>query len=104
MESMEELPFGWEDMSIIEQLSVMPDEMQELYLAGMTEVDFENPDFWLRPQQLNVVRSKSWLTIFGAGRGAGKTRTGAVWVIERAKKPDTRFALVGRTVAGGTNR
>lgn len=99
MESMDELPFGWEDMSVIEQLSVMPEEMQEAYLASMSAVDFDNPDFWLRPQQLKVVRSKTWMTIFGAGRGAGKTRTGAIWVIERAKTPDTRFALLGRTVS-----
>lgn len=91
--------FGWSDMSLIERLAVMPDEMRDGYLLSMTEADFANPDFWLRPQQLDVVRSKAWVTILSAGRGSGKTRAGSVWVIERAKIPDTRFALVGRTVA-----
>lgn len=38
-----------------------------------------------------------WMAL--AGRGWGKTRTGAEWVIEQARVPNTRGALVGPTAA-----
>jgi phage terminase large subunit-like protein len=52
-----------------------------------------------RPEQL--APDNEWLTwAFIAGRGAGKTRSAAEWVIEQAKEnPGCRIALVGRTPA-----
>jgi phage terminase large subunit-like protein len=51
-----------------------------------------------RPEQL--APDGEWLSwMFLAGRGAGKTRSAAEWVIEQAKKPNLRIALVGRTPA-----
>lgn len=51
-----------------------------------------------RPEQLPP--DGEWLTwMFLAGRGAGKTRAAAEWVIENAKTPNLRIALVGRTPA-----
>lgn len=55
--------------------------------------------FWGRPEQREP--DPDWWTIWCivAGRGHGKTRSGAEWVREQAKVPDTRIALVGRTSA-----
>lgn len=59
-------------------------------------------DEWLataRPEQLPPVGD--WLTwAFVAGRGAGKTRSAAEWVVGKARTvPGCRIALVGRTPA-----
>lgn len=55
--------------------------------------------FWARPDQLPPVGNWfGWL--LRSGRGAGKTRTGAQWVIERAKiKGHPPIALIGQTKA-----
>lgn len=54
---------------------------------------------WARDEQLAPAGDWSiWLC--QAGRGWGKTRTGAQWVIEKAEQyPGCHIALVGRTVA-----
>lgn len=54
---------------------------------------------WARDNQLTP--PGTWSTwVVRAGRGWGKTRTGAEWVIEKAKQyPGCHIALVGRTVA-----
>ncbi|HET8910630.1 MAG TPA: terminase family protein, partial [Ktedonobacteraceae bacterium] len=54
---------------------------------------------WARDDQLAPPGDWSvWVT--RAGRGWGKTRTGAEWVIEKARAyPGCHIALVGRTVA-----
>lgn len=55
----------------------------------------------LRPDQLKIVQDlEAWIALFSAGRGAGKTRTGAAWVNERAREnPGCQIILLGRTVA-----
>lgn len=54
---------------------------------------------WARDKQL--APSGNWSTwVIQAGRGFGKTRAGAEWVIEKAwENPGCHIALVGRTVA-----
>lgn len=54
---------------------------------------------WARDKQLTP--PGNWSTwVIRAGRGFGKTRTGAEWVIEKAQEyPGCHIALVGRTVA-----
>ncbi len=54
---------------------------------------------WARDEQLTP--PGNWSTwVVRAGRGWGKTRTGAEWVIEKARQyPGCHIALVGRTVA-----
>lgn len=54
---------------------------------------------WARDSQLAPLGN--WSTwVVKAGRGWGKTRTGAEWVIEKAHQyPGCHIALVGRTVA-----
>lgn len=53
---------------------------------------------WARPNQLPPASDwQTWLLL--AGRGFGKTRCGAQWVIDQARTPGSRIALVGPTVA-----
>lgn len=54
---------------------------------------------WARGKQL--APEGNWSTwVIKAGRGFGKTRSGAEWVIEKAQEyPGCHIALVGRTVA-----
>lgn len=66
------------------------------------EFEVEHPPEWrdiARPEQLPP--DGRWLTwAFIAGRGAGKTRSAAEWVNEKAQEnPGCRIALVGRTPA-----
>lgn len=54
--------------------------------------------FWARPQQLPP--PGDWFVWFiRSGRGFGKTRTGAEYVIERARQKKGPIALVGQTKA-----
>ena len=54
--------------------------------------------FWARPEQL--APAGDWTTwLFLGGRGAGKTRAGAEWVIERANSGAGRIACVAATLA-----
>lgn len=54
-------------------------------------------EFWARPKQL--LPASVWETlVVCAGRGFGKTRMGAEAVRKWAKVPETRIALVGRTL------
>ena len=60
--------------------------------------------FWQRPNQATPEGDwAAWIIL--AGRGFGKTRTGAEWTIETAQKrgPDGRIALVARTPADVRN-
>jgi phage terminase large subunit-like protein len=53
-------------------------------------------EFWARPNQLEP--KGNWdFWIFNAGRGAGKTRSGAEWVRHRVKCGDKRIACVAPT-------
>jgi|WetSurMetagenome_2_1015567.scaffolds.fasta_scaffold25231_4 phage terminase large subunit-like protein len=55
-------------------------------------------EFWARPNQLEPDgRWTIWAIL--AGRGFGKTRTGAEWVIKRVKEGARRIALVAETAA-----
>lgn len=96
-----ELPdLPWEEMSRIEQLALLPDEERDLLLEDVTEADLHTDEMILRPKQLAVVNSESWITAYMGGRGSGKTKTGARWVNKRAKEtPGCFIALLGRTVA-----
>lgn len=89
-----------DEMSLLERAAIMPDgpDRDDLLMLILS-MDANDPDLVLRPDQLSVVRGKSWIELMLSGRGAGKTFAGAHWVIERAKTPNTTFSLVGRTVA-----
>lgn len=96
------LPEGvtWDEMSRMEQLSVLPDSERDLLLEDASESDLRADEMILRPKQLEVVNSKFWITAYMGGRGSGKTKTGARWIIKRAyENPGCIIALLGRTVA-----
>ena len=91
-------------LSIMEEVALLPDQERRatvLELAaevgGMEGLRYAWP-FWARPSQLPP--AGDWFTwMIRKGRGAGKTRTGAEWVIQRARKGYGPIALVGQTVA-----
>lgn len=86
-------------MSLIEALASLPDED----FADLTENDaidiLYDWNLWARDKQKTPPgKWTTWLIL--AGRGFGKTRTGAQWVRESVESGRRkRLALVGRTVA-----
>lgn len=89
------------NMSLAQIVAELPGEEQEMVLEG-TDPDILIYDwqFWGRPSQIPP-DDRDW-SIFAmvAGRGAGKTRSGAEWVQDMAiKHPGCRIALVARTAA-----
>lgn len=82
---------------------MLPPNEREAILADLTQGEAEaliyDWNFWARPDQLSP--EGKWLAwLLRSGRGAGKTRTGAEWVIHRAKNgPYYPIALVGQTKA-----
>jgi len=87
--------------SFAEWLARLPAEIRaEVYRElGDAEVAALGADwrFWGRPDQRPPEGEWStWLIM--AGRGWGKTRTGAEWVRLRARDPEARIALVGATL------
>lgn len=88
------------DLSLIEQVAMLDDGVtKDELLEIVATMDPQDPELILRPSQLAVLHDKSWIVLMVAGRGAGKSKTGAEWVTQKAKEPNTRIALVGRTVA-----
>lgn len=68
-------PPTWDEMSLFEQLSVMPKEKSEAIILRMIErgIDPYSHPIMLRPEQLAIVNDySSWISLFSAGRGAGK--------------------------------
>ena len=52
---------------------------------------------WARPDQLPPRRTEWAVWLLMGGRGMGKTRAGAEWIIEREAKGYKRFGLIGET-------
>lgn len=87
--------------SLAEKVALLPPAELEEVLDGLDpEVLLHDWSFWGRPEQhappgdFNV-----WL--FMAGRGAGKTRSAAEWIRDKARRTDKelRFGLVARTAS-----
>lgn len=89
--------------SIAEQVAELSEEERE---AILMDFDMENLkwdwSFWGRPEQI-MPNNHDWdIALFLAGRGAGKTRSAAEWIREKAKDTSQgplRFLLVARTAA-----
>lgn len=89
--------------SIMEQIALLPQEERD---AILRDLDAENVlwdwRLWARPEQAPP-DDDSWnIWLYLAGRGAGKTRSAAEWVREKAKQTGLghlRFLLVARTAA-----
>lgn len=86
-------------------LRAMSGPKKDKLIDALTEAEsfYLNYDwpFWARPEQLAPANDEwgTWLIL--AGRGFGKTRTGAEWVRDIAENggPETRIALVAPTAA-----
>jgi phage terminase large subunit-like protein len=88
-------------LSLAQIFASLPEKEQEEYLASLTPAARAalkyNWDFWARPNQLEPEGDwTTWLIL--AGRGFGKTRTGAEWVNKNVKAGNAkRIALVAET-------
>lgn len=90
--------------SLAELLASRPIAEQQAFLRSLTEdearaLEHNWAGFWSRPKQLPPPGNwRYWLLL--AGRGFGKTRTGAQWVIEQVERHGKRrIALVAETAA-----
>jgi phage terminase large subunit-like protein len=73
----------YDELSIAERLAQLPPVERDAVFAGYTQDDYASLDFdwnsWARPEQIAPPGTwDNWLIL--AGRGFGKTRTGAEWV------------------------
>jgi phage terminase large subunit-like protein len=89
------------DISLEMSLALLDQAQRERVLEDLDPAALLfNWDYTGRPSQLDATRSKDPVVLFSAGRGAGKTRSGAEWVRDGAATgPPIRVALVGRTIA-----
>lgn len=91
---------GTEPEATARALATLPVEQVEAFFASLSPVEAvaleHDWSFWARPEQREPVGS--WLVwVIQAGRGWGKTRTGAEWTTAQAKaNPGCRIALVGK--------
>jgi phage terminase large subunit-like protein len=90
--------------SLASILASEPDFSRQRLLESLSEAEAEallyDWRFWARPSQIEPPGDwRFWF--FKAGRGAGKTRSAAEWVIEQVRSSPTpiRIALVGKTPA-----
>lgn len=87
------MPFDMlpEMMSQKERIACLPPEAQSAFLAGLTDEEAERLlydwEFNARPKQLEGFIDRAWgFWLILAGRGFGKTRTGAEWVRDQVEK------------------
>ena len=86
---------------LIEQSEILPRYSQQTMQIAQARVQWQNRQ--ARPSQLPPETNwKNWLIL--SGRGWGKTRTGAEWIVWKAlNNPKTRWAVVGATSADVTD-
>ena len=89
--------------SMMELLAQLPVDQQK---AALADLDMEKIqwswEMWARPEQRPPDTTDWAVWLYLAGRGAGKTRSAAEWIREKAKitnQGQLRFALVARTAA-----
>jgi phage terminase large subunit-like protein len=86
------------ELLVARGITEIPPEMMSDEEVAALQYDWRG--FWARPKQL-APADRDWMTwVINAGRGFGKTRTGAGWVQERAEAhPGRWIALIARTPA-----
>jgi len=91
----------WRDIPVTAaDLRALGDDVLESYLAQLSPSQLDEIlhtfEFWARPAQMEPEGDwNSW--IFSAGRGAGKTFSGANWVRHRVKSGEKLIACVAST-------
>lgn len=91
------------EQSVAERLALLPPEQLDVVLAGLTDDQkyqmLWDWSVWARPKQMTPEGSwRVWLIL--AGRGFGKTRTGAEFIRQEVAAGRARhIALVGATAA-----
>lgn len=88
--------------SLAQRAASMPPEERAAWLGSMSaeaaDALLRDWRFWARPAQIAPDGDwTAWLIL--AGRGFGKTRAGAEWVLDRIAAGSSRVALVARTAA-----
>lgn len=89
-------------MSLRAILETETDEIIQEYISRMTDEEFLNFKYdwseWAREKQLEPAGAwQVWLIL--AGRGFGKTRTGAEWIRQRVNEGYKRIGVVAPTAA-----
>lgn len=91
-------------LSLMEKIALMPEAEREIAIAKIAPTQEDRArlrymwPLWARPKQLPP--PGDWLTwVMMSGRGFGKTRAGAEWVLERAEQGYGPIALVAQTKA-----
>jgi phage terminase large subunit-like protein len=89
--------------SVAEQWAAMPAEEREAFIDSLTEDEAEaflyEWEIFARPEQLPPDDLPWFGYLALAGRGWGKTRSGAEWVRKRVRQGYRYIALVGETAA-----
>jgi len=94
---------GSDSKSHAENFQGLPAKKKLRFLESLSTDELmdlrSNWDFWARPNQREPITPYlTWIIL--AGRGFGKTRTAAEWVISKAEKnPGCRIGLIGATTA-----
>ena len=88
--------------SLAQSLASLPEEERTKLLAGLNEDEADEIlhswEFWSRPdQQAPEGDWRVWVIL--AGRGYGKTRCGAEWVLQQVRRGCKRIAMIGETKA-----
>ena len=88
--------------SLAHLIALLPEVDRRAALRVLTPAEadevYNDWRFWSRPDQRAPTGSwRIWLIL--AGRGYGKTRCGAEWVLEQVRRGSRRIALVGETKA-----
>lgn len=92
---MKPIDIPYEVLSQKERLALLPDAQREAYLSSLTEEEAEELlfdwEFNARPKQLEGFIDQDWnYWLILAGRGFGKTRTGAEWVRDQVNNQGRR--------------
>lgn len=89
---------GW---SLAQIVAALVDEEQEIIISSLDTAKLKwDWNFWGRPGQIPPLDYEWGLFAYIAGRGAGKTRSGAEWIHKYAiEHPGCRIGLVARRAA-----
>lgn len=81
-------------LSIKERMALLPSDERKQLLRGMPEFvleEMQRDEWWFtgRPEQIPPETPNIFIYLFMAGRGAGKSRSGSEWMVERVQKHPT---------------